>query len=334
LAKLPAAARIIAYVERDSVRRQAVVDRTAASVLLERAGATLSIENAGDYWAAIKHFEHALFDDLASSTVIDGSSVIVSPEGDAVPMHFDSITTLCVHLSGSKRWWVSRNEHASAPSFVYFVTEGGGGPRSPYKIPYEAPIEKFAKEMPDDAMTFDMEPGSVACIPPGWWHQTKALSPTIAIIFRIKCETVAGIVQRVLTNSPEAVGNRPVPALYGPDTEVASRQARAAIADAIEYLRSLADAEMLRSVRGRVFSRKARFEVDHTTRIEKIYTSPEAKPATITLIEPQLQAMQWLVERDTTFEETEFLRAAAGLSAADAAQFLRVLVDNAIVHAE
>jgi 50S ribosomal protein L16 3-hydroxylase len=132
--------------------------------------------------------------------VANFAEIVLSPRGDAIPKHFDSVEVIIVQLRGSKTWQIAPNEHLRYPA-VGHIPGFGTDLRDPYvgriRIPDYAKYD-FSMSMPPDHRVVDMVPGSVIFLPRGWWHQTFVPDFSVSLSVVLRTTTVAQLMERVI----------------------------------------------------------------------------------------------------------------------------------------
>lgn len=169
-------------------------------------GATISVESGvvdGDC-----ELGRALWDALGCFRALASKNpaTLFSAAGAVVPAHFDRIDAFVLVVRGAKEWTIAPNE-IEHPMTSHF--EGGHDPRGGRDAPSPLPphLEGTALKMPSQGLRrFTMRSGSVAFVPSGWWHTTRALEPTISYTFRgwlvPLAELVADAIRRHLERLP------------------------------------------------------------------------------------------------------------------------------------
>jgi hypothetical protein len=105
--------------------------------------------------------------------------VLCSLKGQGAKVHFDPNFTANIQLRGRKTWAMARNTHIAKPP----VGGTARGPLSPVLRPLVT--TPFPDGMPHTATTFATGPGSVVCIPHGWWHSTECAEPSMAVLLTV-----------------------------------------------------------------------------------------------------------------------------------------------------
>ena len=141
------------------------------------AGGTIEVARATETFPSLRALAQQLADELGAQA--PSAVVIVSPGGDALPMHFDQQDVFILQLSGRKKWLIAKNDSVEDPVDSYFPRTVGAGRDDalwPAYFPWSMP-----SNMPDDHLEVVLEPGSVAYVPRGWWHQTISQETSISI---------------------------------------------------------------------------------------------------------------------------------------------------------
>lgn len=111
------------------------------------------------------------------------AKLYASPVGAGFAMHMDAHHVFVLQLEGRKRWTYSPRPVVAAPLFGGKIVEG----RAVGTFPHDGvPIvgddgRPLAPPSSDDLVTVELVPGDCLYLPPGSWHTTRALAPSIAI---------------------------------------------------------------------------------------------------------------------------------------------------------
>lgn len=111
------------------------------------------------------------------------AKLYASPVDAGFAMHMDAHHVFVLQLEGRKRWTYSPSPVVTAPLWGGKL-EGG---RPVHTFPRDgAPIaddrgRALAAPGADDLVTIELAPGDCLYLPPGSWHTTRALEPSIAI---------------------------------------------------------------------------------------------------------------------------------------------------------
>jgi 50S ribosomal protein L16 3-hydroxylase len=96
--------------------------------------------------------------------------------GARTRMHFDPIDTITMQVTGSKRWRLAPNLHASHPTVSYATLD----PQLMPDLRLYA-HDRLPTRMPDDAEEYILTPGSVLYVPRGFWHETESDEASISL---------------------------------------------------------------------------------------------------------------------------------------------------------
>jgi hypothetical protein len=116
-------------------------------------------------------------------TNITGLEINMGGAGSAFPLiHYDELQTetFIVQIHGRKEWVLYSQDQTP---YMYPKT-----PVSPYSqltVKEGIDLERFPKFRNVRPLRFFIEPGEMFYNPPGWWHTTRALTPTIALVLTI-----------------------------------------------------------------------------------------------------------------------------------------------------
>ena len=110
----------------------------------------------------------------------------MGPKDSVTPLHFDSSPNLVAQLYGRKRWTLyppaqgGNLHYPHRPFFEGVVKEGYFPFMSPvhFERPDPARYPRFAAA---EGITFDVGPGDVLFVPPGYWHHVRSLEPAISL---------------------------------------------------------------------------------------------------------------------------------------------------------
>ena len=126
---------------------------------------------------------------------------VLSPTGNAVPMHFDKHSVFVLQLAGEKRWKL-------APPTIPYPTVAvlprvSGSPRSE-PLPEYFP-RRLLHRMPTSATEVVMPAGSAMFVPLGYWHETTATSDSISLIAGFRPRTFTDIYLDILREKLETL---------------------------------------------------------------------------------------------------------------------------------
>jgi len=123
--------------------------------------------------------------DLGLSALTQGRCLVyATPGGKGTAPHFDQNVNFVLQLHGTKEWRLAPNEHVEKPMTRHTM----GLPADPELETYfkNAPLPD---EMPDDARSIVLRPGSLLFVPRGVWHATTAESDALSLNFTYTAPT-------------------------------------------------------------------------------------------------------------------------------------------------
>jgi 50S ribosomal protein L16 3-hydroxylase len=155
--------------------RQVEVQTNQAATLRE-SGLTLCIHRADASVRVIGRWVAALKKDLGLPSRRAWCNAYFSPAGEGFMKHFDDHEVIIVQIYGTKRWRIAPNEDIRFPSQNYVPSQGLMGELATY-------AQECSEQMPDDAETITMSPGSALFLPRGYWHTTAAQEDSLSLSF-------------------------------------------------------------------------------------------------------------------------------------------------------
>lgn len=124
-----------------------------------------------------------------------------SPDRKGYSVHFDAHPVWFLQIAGSKHWYLGRKPSFRNPP----MTLGFPPDREVLKLPWIT-AHKPVLDDPEQFLSVTLEPGDVAYMPPGTWHQASARGYSLALTLasaRISAaDLVCGVMQDSLS-SPE-----------------------------------------------------------------------------------------------------------------------------------
>ncbi|CAK0858569.1 unnamed protein product [Prorocentrum cordatum] len=111
------------------------------------------------------------------------ANVWLGTRGTVTPCHWDSYNNCLAQVQGSKRAVLL--PPAAGPCLYAAESEGGVAAQGNVSsVDVEAPdLERFPAYAGARSVSAELEPGDALFIPRGWWHQIRALSPSISVNF-------------------------------------------------------------------------------------------------------------------------------------------------------
>jgi 50S ribosomal protein L16 3-hydroxylase len=165
----------------DDSRSSLVPVRAARELALK--GCNLSFNNMERVIPGLERALRLLSAELGLPTTAIGKCIgFYSATGSGTVPHFDNNINISVQMEGEKVWEFAPNPCVTNPTFRYLIIDGKGefqGRRPELQVtkplPARMPLEG------KDIITF--RPGTVAYIPPGYWHGTCAVRQSFSFNF-------------------------------------------------------------------------------------------------------------------------------------------------------
>ncbi len=265
-------------------------------------------------------------------------AAFASPQGDGLPAHFDGEDVISIQLQGRKRFCVAPVEGLQWPVGPQF-----GPDMLPADDLYPQCAENgFPVDIPADAETITMQPGSVLFLPRGIWHQTEALVDSLSLSIVLRPPTLADALLRELKQRllQEPAWRQP---LYGA-SDLAG-QAGALLAE-LPTLTSSIDAQSLlpgkaadERLRRATFLRIPGSTLTLESASPALQLTVTARDAAwierITLQRPVganlAPALQWIAERRTAFDLATLRQQVPGLPPDSYLNLIRGLAEAALL---
>ena len=129
-------------------------------------------------WLDIMRLEMGL-----SSMCYSRCLIYATPDGKGTAPHFDQNINFVLQIHGIKKWRMAPNQHVENPLTRHTM----GLPADPEMMSYlESPLPL---NMPADAKTYELKPGSLLFVPRGYWHETEAEGDALALNFTFTAPT-------------------------------------------------------------------------------------------------------------------------------------------------
>jgi 50S ribosomal protein L16 3-hydroxylase len=120
----------------------------------------------------------ALAQDLGLPSSTHGRCMVyATPDGKGTAAHFDQNINFVLQLKGTKKWWLAPNFHVENPTQRHTI----GQEVDPELASYAA--REMPQAMPEDSVSYILEPGSMLFVPRGYWHRTEAEGEALALNF-------------------------------------------------------------------------------------------------------------------------------------------------------
>ena len=126
----------------------------------------------------------AIRGDLGLSALTQGRCLVyATPAGKGTAPHFDQNINFVLQLHGTKTWRLAGNDHVDRPMTRHTVGQ-----------PLDPEIETYAHapmpdDMPANARSIVLRPGSLLFVPRGVWHATSAASDAMSLNFTYTAPT-------------------------------------------------------------------------------------------------------------------------------------------------
>ncbi len=130
------------------------------------------------------------------------SIAYATPAWCGTRLHFDANANFIIQLSGTKKWKLAQNQSVLHPTERFTA----GSLEMPLALEKQCHAE-LLHEMPEDAVEYLMEPGSVLFVPRGVWHETTTEEDSLSLNFTFSQPSWADVFSKsihgLLLNSPQ-----------------------------------------------------------------------------------------------------------------------------------
>jgi quercetin dioxygenase-like cupin family protein len=151
-----------------------VVDIGATKVIDK--GMTAYLGDIASHLPESKQFLYHLEQELGIPQGSARIGAFISPAGNGAPCHFDAEDVISIQIIGHKRFYTAPVKQIKFPYGVQY---------NPHTVPADELYPQMINGLPDysgqEFEQYDMKPGSVLCIPRGFWHHTEADEDSLAI---------------------------------------------------------------------------------------------------------------------------------------------------------
>ncbi len=132
----------------------------------------------------LQEWLHELQRDIGLSALTYGRCIIyATPDGRGTAPHFDQNINFVLQIHGTKKWKIAPNKHVENPMTRHTM----GQPVDPELMSYIN--EPMPTHMADDAVSFELKPGSLLFVPRGSWHETEAEGDALSLNFTFTAPT-------------------------------------------------------------------------------------------------------------------------------------------------
>ena len=109
--------------------------------------------------------------------------IYATPDGKGTAPHFDHNINFVLQVRGTKVWRLAPNHHVQNPMSRHTMGLAADPELSTY---LNAPLPTA---MPDEALSFELRPGSLLFVPRGFWHTTEAHGDALSLNFTFTAPT-------------------------------------------------------------------------------------------------------------------------------------------------
>jgi 50S ribosomal protein L16 3-hydroxylase len=163
----PAATVSLSYEDDDGQHRAVEVPLSAGEVLYGAGKVTLAVLRVERFVPPVRRLLDEVVAALPTRSAVSLCNAFASPAGVGTRMHFDAQDNFLVQLAGTKEWRIAANEQLRYPTATHV-------PPRPPAAELALTCAEYPSTMPQSARSFALERGSVAFIPRGHWHASRA----------------------------------------------------------------------------------------------------------------------------------------------------------------
>lgn len=169
---------VTAYMEglADEANSQKV--STSEARELFQKGSGLCFDDANNFDPLLEKWPNAIRSELGLSALTYSRSLIYATKaGKGTDPHFDQNINFVIQISGTKKWWVAKNDHIENPLTRHTI----GIDMDPELASYAH--EGMPESFPENGTEYTLEPGSMLFVPRGSWHMTEAITDAVSLNF-------------------------------------------------------------------------------------------------------------------------------------------------------
>ncbi len=145
---------------------------------LFKKGSGLCFDDANNFDSILEKWPEAIRRELGLSALTYSRSLIYATKaGKGTDPHFDQNINFVIQISGTKKWWVAKNDHVVNPLTRHTI----GIEMDPELASYAH--DGMPESFPENATEYTLEPGSMLFVPRGSWHMTEAVTDAISLNF-------------------------------------------------------------------------------------------------------------------------------------------------------
>jgi len=174
--------------------------RTVAAPVSARVARTFYDAGMTIYTRKVPAFvdhEQSVAEALGIPRALVSCELFCNRPGILTSMHFDLSDVITIQLTGRKTWRIAPNEFSPNP--IDGWAPGNAVPAETHAYTRTAP----PTEMPANATTYELVPGSVLYVPRGYWHETVPHEDSLSVHFVIPAPTrldaILGVLQTELS---------------------------------------------------------------------------------------------------------------------------------------
>ncbi len=172
----------------------AEVSAQEALHLYETQGSGLFFDDPNRFLPELNLYLDQLKSELGFSQMTYARSLIyLIAKGKGTAPHFDQNINFIFQITGTKKWWIAPNHTVANPLERHTI----GHDPSPELASYSH--EEFPTEFPEEeAIEFELKPGSLLFLPRGVWHKTHAESEALSLNFTFTAPSYADLILAAL----------------------------------------------------------------------------------------------------------------------------------------
>lgn len=141
-------------------------------------GSGLCFDDANNFSPLLAEWPETIRRELGLSELTNSRSLIYAiKEGRGTAAHFDQNINFVIQISGTKKWWIAANEHVDNPLSRHTI----GIDIDPELASYTQ--NPMPERMPENAIEYTLEAGSILFVPRGSWHMTEAITDAVSLNF-------------------------------------------------------------------------------------------------------------------------------------------------------
>jgi len=184
------ASKVYAWFQKLNGQHVAALVSRATARKLHAGGTTIYFRRIREFRA----YEREIADALGVPRVGAQCALFCNRPDAVTRAHFDIADIVIIQLRGRKIWRVAPNAFAPMP-LERWATLDRVWPRLRLYAPDLPP-----QRMPGDAVTYDLEPGSVLHVPRGYWHETSSDQDSLSLHIEVSAPSRLDFMMAALKN--------------------------------------------------------------------------------------------------------------------------------------